>query len=64
MGAASGFDFEFTINSTSARTAFLTVNFSTWHVDQDLQVTISSSDNNSVPVSVPVHLTFGYWNQM
>ena len=43
----SNFDFEFEIKSTSSRTAFLVANFSTWHVNQTLQLTVSSADQSS-----------------
>lgn len=65
--AGSNFDFEFTLESKSSRTAFLVANFSTWHVNQTLQVAVSSSGSvagaQGGAVQVPVHLTFGYWNR-
>jgi hypothetical protein len=42
-------------------TFYLTVNFSTWHVNQDLFVTTDA--NASAAISVPVYYTLGYWNQ-
>lgn len=42
----SDFDFEFEINSTTSRTAFLVVNFSTWHVNQTLQVSASPASQS------------------
>merc|ERR1712216_1063839 len=66
--AGSSFDFEFTLESKHARVAFLVANFSTWHVNQTLQVTLTSGGGGGgmqtgAAMQVPVHLTFGYWNQ-
>eukprot|EP01050_Picozoa_sp_SAG11_P010311 SAG11_NODE_1026_length_6141_cov_13.737008_5_plen_828_part_00 len=38
---------------------YLTVNFSTYHMDQDLWVTV----NDAKPVELGVYYTVGYWNE-
>lgn len=44
----------------AAATLFLTANFSTWHMNQDLLVATNAT-NGSRPV--PVYYTLGWWNQ-
>ncbi len=55
--------FEYTISSSEPRVVFLAVNFSTWHVSQDLFVSTSAiGDNWSTKHTVPIFYTMGYWN--
>jgi len=68
--ALSSFAYDITVGD--AYTAYLSVNVSTWHVNQDLLVAVNSTPStqllaaNSTPVStqiVPVYYTVGEWNQ-
>jgi hypothetical protein len=45
--------------AAQAGVAYLTANFSTWHIDIDLLVQV----NGGALQALPVYLTFGYWNQ-
>eukprot|EP01052_Picozoa_sp_SAG31_P006627 SAG31_NODE_306_length_17979_cov_7.825447_14_plen_852_part_00 len=54
---ACSFGYEVAI--TTARTFYLTANFSTWQMNQDLFVSV----NGASPKAVPVFYTVGWWNQ-
>jgi hypothetical protein len=51
------FAYEFT--AAADKTFYLTANFSTWQVNQDLHVSI----NAGAPQAVPVFYTVGWWNE-
>jgi hypothetical protein len=51
--------FEYTVSADTAHTAFLTVNFSTWHINQDLLLVLTDNTTRSLPV----FWTAGEWNQ-
>lgn len=48
----------YAVNSTAAGTFYLTANFSTYHMNQDLHVAVNGGKNQSVPV----FYTVGWWN--
>ena len=50
---------QYTVTVGAAATYFLTANFTTWHPDQDLYVTVNEGDEQTVPV----YYTVGWWNQ-
>ena len=47
------------VTSETAGSFYLTVNFTTYHMDQDLLVSVNGAKN----VEVPVFYTIGWWNQ-
>lgn len=51
--------FGYDLTTTAAGTFFLTANHTTWHVNQDLNVTVNQGDTQLVPV----YYTMGYWNE-
>jgi len=58
--AASSISYEITVQEASTR--FLTVNFSTWHMNTDLLLNVNNVSEDKL-ISLPVYYTFGYWNQ-
>ena len=50
---------QYTVTVQNAGSYFLTVNFTTWHMDQDLFLSV----NNGKQQTVPVFYTVGWWNQ-
>eukprot|EP00038_Savillea_parva_P004671 m.140890 g.140890 ORF g.140890 m.140890 type:complete len:848 (-) comp11542_c0_seq6:303-2846(-) len=54
---SSAWTYNFT--STNAGNFYLTANFTTYHWDQDVYVSV----NGAKPVEVPVYYNLGYWNQ-
>jgi len=50
---------QYTVNVETEGDYFLTANFTTWHMDQDLLVSV----NGGKEQSVPVFYTVGWWNQ-
>jgi hypothetical protein len=56
--AASFFSYE--VTADKAGTFYLTVNFTTYHMNQDLMVATGASGK---PQQVPVYYTIGYWNE-
>ena len=58
-----GCDFEFAFKIAEQRTAFIEVNLSTWHVNQSLQLSVSTDTNGSVQdVGLAVPYTAGNWS--
>ena len=51
------FAYEFT--AAEGGTFYLTANFSTWQMNQDLRLSI----NGGAPTTVPVYYTVGWWNE-
>eukprot|EP00040_Diaphanoeca_grandis_P030591 m.181026 g.181026 ORF g.181026 m.181026 type:complete len:847 (+) comp32047_c0_seq1:104-2644(+) len=49
----------YTVPAAASGNYFLTANFTTFHMDQDLQVSV----NNAKTVSVPVFYSVGWWKQ-
>lgn len=47
------------IEATAAGLYFLTANFSTWHMNQDLMVSVNGANK----VTIPMFYTVGRWNQ-
>jgi hypothetical protein len=54
---ACSFGYEFT--TANGGTFYLTANFSTWQMNQDLQVSV----NGGPSTAVPVYYTVGWWNE-
>jgi len=52
--------FEYTVKVADARTYYLTANFTTWHMSQDLLLSVNGDAKTQV---VPVFYTVGWWNQ-
>ena len=50
---------QYTVSVASADTYYLSANFTTWHMDQDLFVTV----NGAPQTVIPVFYTVGWWNQ-
>jgi hypothetical protein len=59
--ASSAFSYELPA-AAQASTMFLTANFSTWHIDIDLQLQVNNASLDSLQ-PVPVFFSFGYWQQ-
>ncbi len=57
---ASSFSYEVTVQEGSTR--YLTVNFSTWHINVDLLLRLNNAADDKL-ITVPIYYTFGYWNQ-
>lgn len=57
---ASSTVFAYEVPVASAGAYYLTANHSTWHVDQDLIVTVNGGTDK---VNLPVYYTMGYWNE-
>jgi len=55
----SASSWQYTVAVEQAGSYFLTANFTTWHMDQDLFVTVNSGKQQTVPV----FYTVGWWNQ-
>lgn len=53
--------FSYVFNTEEDATVYLTANFSTWHMNQDLLVI--ASNTSSKAQTVPVYYTLGYWNE-
>eukprot|EP00045_Choanoeca_perplexa_P014651 m.173976 g.173976 ORF g.173976 m.173976 type:complete len:227 (-) comp16746_c0_seq1:116-796(-) len=56
--SSTSFGYEVTV--AKAAQYYLSANFSTYHMDQDLLVITNTSNG---PITVPVYYTLGYWNQ-
>ena len=56
--STSIFAYEFPVDTTGVY--YMTANHSTWHVDQDLIVTVNGGSDK---VNLPVYYTIGYWNE-
>ena len=56
---SSSFEYTVTNKAAAAGRFFLTANFTTWHMDQDLFVSV----NGGGSVAVPVFYTVGWWNE-
>lgn len=56
--ASSSFEYA-DVPSATAGSFYLTVNFTTYHMNQDLHVSVNSAE----PVEVPMFYTVGWWNQ-
>jgi len=52
--------FEYEVTAEEDSVYFLTANFTTWHVEQDLLLRTTAS---SMQVNVPVYYTMGYWKE-
>jgi len=52
--------FEYVIDSEEGGAYYLTTNFTTWHVNTDLQLTVNHS---MVPLEIPLFYTGGYWKE-
>jgi hypothetical protein len=55
--SACSFAYDFTV--AEGGTFYLTANFSTWQMNQDLRVSV----NGATPKAVPVFYTVGWWNE-
>ena len=55
--SACSFAYDFTV--AAGGTFYLTANFSTWQMNQDLSVSV----NGATPKAVPVFYTVGWWNE-
>ena len=55
---SASFEYEVTVREEGD--FYLTANFSTWHMDQDLLLTTNSSTQ---PLAVPVFYSVGFWNE-
>merc|ERR1719181_1308402 len=55
----TGSSWQYSVNVDSASKYYLTANFTTWHMDQDLFVSV----NKGKQLTVPVYYTVGWWNQ-
>lgn len=51
--------FAYTLDDVTAGAYYLTANFTTWHMDQDLSVSV----NGAAAMPVPVFYTVGWWNE-
>jgi hypothetical protein len=51
----------YAVDVGQAATYYLTANFSTYHMNQDLLVNTNTTTNGSL--TMPVYYTLGYWNQ-
>ena len=51
---------EYEIDSAEGGTFFFTANFTTWHINTDLQL---STNTTTTPLEIPVFWTVGYWNE-
>lgn len=52
--------FGYEVEADEAGLYYLTVNHTTWHINQDLRV---STNTSATSISVPVYYTVGYWNE-
>jgi len=52
--------FEYSIESEEGGVFYLTLNFTTWHVNGDLQLVTNSTKS---PIELPVYYTTGYWKE-
>ena len=55
-------DFEYHIQVATTRTMRLAANFTTWHVNQHLQLEMPNVSNSTL--AIPVFRTIGWWNLM
>jgi len=56
--AATAVEYEITVDT--AEMFYFTVNFTTWHMDTDLQL---STNTTTQPLLIPVYYTVGYWKE-
>ena len=56
---SSSFSYELMVAEQDAGRHYLTANISTWHINQDLLVSVNASSGQSLPVAY----TVGYWNE-
>ena len=57
--APTGSSWQYTVDAENDGDYFLTANFTTWHMDQDLLLSV----NGGKELTVPVYYTVGWWNQ-
>merc|ERR1711865_176295 len=55
---ATAFEYEITVDT--AATFYFVANFTTWHMNTDLQL---STNTTTEPLLIPVYYTVGYWSE-